>query len=58
MRAYVVQAIVNGTQVPTFYLPVDLQGIVSKKHAIRIALDVLRVDPDDDVSIIVAEVTL
>jgi hypothetical protein len=33
--------------IPTFYLPVDLQGIVSQDHAARIASDVTNriVDP-------------
>jgi hypothetical protein len=50
--AYVVKTDASGTtsyQVPTFYLNADIQGIVSKEQAERIALEV--VNPTRDPSL-------
>lgn len=41
---YVVQAIRDGSQLPTFYLHASTQGIVDLDHATRIARDILGAD--------------
>lgn len=38
---YCIQATVNGRQVPTFYLDAQVQGIISIKHAERVARKIL-----------------
>lgn len=43
MTFWLVQATVNGVQVPTFYLNADIQGIISEQVCIKVAKDT--VDP-------------
>lgn len=59
-RAYVVQAVVAGRSVPTFYLLADVQGIVSAEHARRVALDILYAArrPEDGATLAAAAYTI
>ena len=46
---YAVSAVINGRQIPTFYLLTNVQGIVSEAHAARIAAQV--VGPGADICV-------
>lgn len=65
MKAYAVQATVNGRQVPTFYLLANVQGIVNAEHAAAIAREIIgatlpdgTTDPLDVVHVHAEPVTL
>jgi hypothetical protein len=55
---YIVTATVNGRQIPTFLLDPNIQGIVSEKHAEKIAMGILNPlnDPNLNVCLCAVEV--
>jgi len=36
-----IQAVIEGQQVPTFYLAESVQGIIGEAHAVQVAKDIL-----------------
>lgn len=41
MTLWAIQATVNGTQVPTFYLDAQVQGILDANHAHKVAHNII-----------------